>query len=127
MGQKLTWLTWILGVSQGCNHLNVQPGEDIAHVLTWFLAAFRLWWIVELKSNLISDISSLLPNSICYMHVTKYIRVWGLHKDVDTRQQKKIRTLYTLLPQPSVPKLDEMLPMDREGEGEFLPGFQAVS
>ena len=61
------------------------------------------------------------------MHVTKYIRVWGLHKDVDTRQQKKIRTLYTLLPQPSVPKLAEMLPMDREGEGAFLPGFQAVS
>ena len=55
------------------------------------------------------------------MHVTKYIRVWGLHKDVDTRQQKKIRTLYTLLPQPSVPKLDEMLPMDRkEREDSFL-------
>ena len=80
---------WSHDVSQGCSHLNVQPGEDIAHVLTWFLAAFRLWWIVELKSNLISDISSLLPNSICYMHVTKYIQVWGLHKDVDTRQQKK--------------------------------------
>ena len=36
-------------------------------------------------------------------------------------------TLESLLPQPSVPELDEMLPMDRKGEGGFLPGSWAMS
>ena len=88
-------------VSQGCNHLKIQPREDIPNVLTWLLVAFRLWWIVELKSNLVSDISSLLPDSICYMHVTRYIRVWGLHKDVlDTRQQKTLGHFRACHPSP---------------------------
>ena len=89
---------WSHDVSQGCSHLNVQPGEDIAHVLTWFLAAFRLWWIVELKSNLISDISSLLPNSICYMHVTRYIGVWGLHKGMNTGDRNNWDTVEPVTP-----------------------------
>ena len=38
-----------------------------------------------------------------------------------------IGTLESLLPQPSVPKLDEMLHMDMEAKGGFLPGSWAVS
>ena len=38
-----------------------------------------------------------------------------------------IGTLQSLLPQPSVPKLNEMLPGDREGEGGFPSGSGATS
>ena len=44
---------------------------------------------VILKPNLLSDISSLLSNSICYVRVTRYIQVWGLHKDMNTRWQER--------------------------------------
>ena len=60
------------------------------------------------------------------MHDTRYIRAWGLHKDVNTGN-RNIWDTESLLPQPSVPKVDEELPMDREGEGGFLPGSWAMS
>ena len=40
--------------------------------------------------------------------------------------RKNQNTVHTVTPA-SVPKLDEMLPMDREGEGGFLPGSWAMS
>ena len=60
------------------------------------------------------------------MHVTRYIRVWQLHKDVNTGGRNTWDTVEPV-PQPSVSELDEMLPMDREGEGGFFPGSWATS
>ena len=60
------------------------------------------------------------------MHVTRYIRVWGLYKDMTPCGRNNQDTLEPVT-QPSVPKLDEMLPMDREGEGRSLPGSKAMS
>ena len=60
------------------------------------------------------------------MHVTRYIRVW-ITQGHEHQVAGIIGTLQSLLPQPSVPKLDEMLPVDREGEGGFLPVSRAMS
>jgi hypothetical protein len=53
---------------------------------------------VILKPNLLSDISSLLPNSICYMHVTRYIGVWGLHKGMNTGDRNNWDTVEPVTP-----------------------------
>ena len=60
------------------------------------------------------------------MRVARYIRVW-ITQGHEHQAAGIVRTFQNLLPQPSVPELDEMLPMDREGEGGFLPGSRAMS
>ena len=60
------------------------------------------------------------------MCVTRYIRVW-ITQGHEHQAAGIVRTFQNLLPQPSVPELDEMLPMSREGEGQFLPGSGATS
>ena len=53
---------------------------------------------VILKPNLLSDISSLLPNTICYRHVTRYIGVWGLHKGMNTGDRNNWDTVEPVTP-----------------------------